>query len=109
MPSHQPHFNPAEALGDHLADRVRTAARALALMADALAVESTPVGGYSLAAVELRALLHTVIEHAISHDLYAGPGIGAVSNALKVSERTVRARYDLGPREVPLFIALNGD
>lgn len=42
--------------------------------ADALTGE-TPTVGYTPAAVELRALLDTVTEQAVTYDLYAGPGL----------------------------------
>ena len=102
-------FNPAEALGEHLAERVRSAARRLLAAADALTVEGAPSSGYTPAAVELRGLLDAVIEQAVTYDLYAGPGLAAVADALKLTERTVRNRYRGGPRELPLLIALRQD
>ncbi|HTJ68202.1 MAG TPA: hypothetical protein VL551_11785 [Actinospica sp.] len=102
-------FNPAEALGEHLAERVRAAVRRLLATADALTVEGAPNAGYTLAAVELRGLVEAVIEQAVSYDLNAGPGFAAVANALGVSERTVRSRYGAGPRDIPLRIVLAED
>ena len=98
-------FNPADALAEHLAERVRAAARALTTAADALTGEP-PADGYTPAAVELRALLDAVTDQAITYDLYAGPGLSAVAGALGVTERTARARYATGPRDLPLLIAL---
>jgi hypothetical protein len=107
MSASQAPFNPAEALGEHLAERVRAAARSLLAAADALTVEGVPSVGYALTAVGLRGLLDAVIEQAITYDLYAGPGLAAVADALKVTKRTVRARYCGGPRDLPLFVALD--
>lgn len=101
-------LNPADALAEHLAERVRAAVLTLTTATGALTGEA-PVGGYSPAAVALRALLDAVTEQAITYDLYAGPGIGAVAAALGVTERTVRARFSGGPRELPLLIALGQD
>ena len=101
-------FNPADALAEHLAEHVRAAARALTTAADALTGEP-PSRGYTATAVELRALLDAVTEHAITYDLYAGPGLETVAVALGVTERTVRARFGGGPRELPLLIALGED
>jgi hypothetical protein len=101
-------LNPADALAEHLAERVRAAARSLTTAADALTGEQ-PSCGYTATAVELRALLDAVTEHAITYDLYAGPRLEAVAVALGVTERTVRARFGGGPRELPLLIALGED
>lgn len=107
MNTTQPPLNHAEALGQHLAERVRSAARHLAAAAEALTTDDVPNGGYTVVGVELRALLDAVIEQAIAYDLYAGPALGAVAAALGVTERTARARYDTGPRDLPLLIALS--
>ena len=107
MSASQTPFNPAEALGEHLGERVRAAARSLLDAADALTVEGIPSVGYTPAAVGRRDLLDAVIEQAITYDLYAGPGLAAVADALRVTERTVRARYCGGPRDLPLLIALD--
>jgi len=109
MSASQAPFNPAEALGEHLGDRVRAAARSLLAAADALTVEGLPTSGYTTAAVELRGLLDALIEQAVTYDLYAGPGLAAVADALGVTERTARNRYRGGPRELPLLIALHQD
>lgn len=106
MPRSQAPFNPAEALSEHLAERVRTAARRLLTAADALTLEGVPDSGYTAAAVKLRSLLDAVIEQAVTYDLYAGPGLAAAASALGVSERTVRSRYGAGPRDIPLRIVL---
>jgi hypothetical protein len=101
-------FNPADALAEHLAERVRAGVRALTTAAVALTGEP-PTGGYTSAVVELRALLDAVTEQAITYDLYAGPGLTAVAVSLGVTERTARARYATGPRDLPLLIALGED
>lgn len=99
-------FNPADALAQHLSERVRTAVHTLTTASGPLTGEP-PTGGYTPAAVELRALLDVVIEQAITYDLYAGPGLAAVASALGVTERTARTRYGGDPRELPLLIALD--
>jgi hypothetical protein len=98
--------NPADALAEHLADRVRAAARTLTTAADALTGQPS-TDGYTPAAVALRALLNAVTEQAITYDLYSGPGLPAVAASLGVTERTARARYCTGPRDLPLLIALD--
>lgn len=99
-------FNPAEALAEHLSERVRAAVSELTAAADAL-TGKPPAGGYTTATTALRALLNTATEQAITYDLYAGPGLASVAAALGITERTARARYDTGPRDVPLLIALD--
>lgn len=102
-----PH-NPADALAEHLAERVRASVHTLTTATGALTGEP-PAGGYAPVAVALRALLDAVTEQAITYDLNAGPGLAAVAAALGVTERTVRARFSGGPRELPLLIALRQD
>lgn len=80
--------------------------RELTTAADTL-TSRPPADGYTPAAVALRALLTAVTEQAITYDLYAGPGLASVAAALGVTERTARARYDTGPRDIPLLIALD--
>lgn len=109
MNTAQPQFDPAEALGELLAERVRSAARTLLAAADTLTGEGVPSSGYTPAAVELRGLLDAVFEQAVIHDLNAGPGLAAVAGALGVSERTVRLHYGAGPRDIPLRIVLTED
>jgi hypothetical protein len=103
----QPSFNPAEALAEHLADRVRAAAGALTATAEALTGPTAPPGGYTPITITLRRLLDAVTEQAVAYDLHAGPGLPAVAEALGVTERTARTRYGGGLRELPLLIALD--
>ena len=67
-------FNPANALAQHLSERVRAAMRTLTTASGPLTGEP-PTGGYTPAAVELRAPLDAVIEQEIISDLYADPGL----------------------------------
>lgn len=107
MSANQPPFNPADALAEHLADRVRTAAHALTTATESMAGPTPPPDGYTPTTVTLRRLLDALTEQAITYDLYAGPGLPAVAEALGVTERTARTRYGGGPRELPLLITLD--
>lgn len=100
-------FNPAAALADHLAGRVRDAANALTAAAEAMTGPAPPPGGYTPVTLAVRRLLDTLTEQAVTYDLHAGPGLTAVATVLGVSERTARTRYGGGPRELPLLIALD--
>jgi hypothetical protein len=106
MPVDPAPFNPAEALAEHLSERVGAAVGELTAAAVTL-TGRPPADGYTPAAVALRTLLDAVTEQAITYDLYAGPGLAAVAVALGVTERTARARYCTGPRDLPLLIALD--
>ena len=103
----QPSSDPADALAEHLAGRVRVAANALTATAEALTGPTAPTGGYTPVTVTLRRLLDAVIAQAVAYDLHAGPGLPAVAEALGVTERTVRIRYAGGPRDLPLLIVLD--
>lgn len=107
MTANQASYNHAEALADHLADRVRTAAQALIAASETIADANAPASGYTAAVIELRRLLDVLVEQAITYDLHSGPGLTAVAAALGVSERTVRSRYDGLPRDLPLLLALD--
>jgi hypothetical protein len=107
MSVNQPFSNPADALAEHLAGRVRAAANTLTATAEALTGPTAPPSGYTPITVTLRRLLDAVTEQAVAYDLHAGPGLPAVAEALGVTERTARTRYGGGPRELPLLIALD--
>lgn len=108
MTDSTPPFNPAAALAEHLAGRVRAAAKTVTAAAEAIG-RATPPGGFTPAVVNLRRLLDELSEQAVVHDLYAGPGLAAVAEALGVTERTARTRYKGGPRDLPLLIAVDED
>jgi hypothetical protein len=102
-------FNPAAALAEHLAGRVRDAANTLTATAETITGPTPPPGGYTPVTITLRVLLDALTEQAVTYDLHAGPGLSAAAGALGVSERTARTRYGGGPRELPLLIALDED
>jgi len=104
--SPQPH-NAADALAEHLAARIHTAVAAVTATAKTMTGPTPPPGGYAPISVTLRRLLDAVTEQAITYDLYAGPGLAAVAEALGVTERTARTRYGGGPRDLPLLTVLD--
>lgn len=107
MTTNQHPFNHAEALADHLADRVRTAAKALTSTAETITGPKVPADGYTPVTIELRRLLDALAEQAITYDLHSGPGLTAIAKVLGVTERTVRSRYGGGPRDLPLLLTLD--
>ncbi|HEV2347037.1 MAG TPA: hypothetical protein VGS97_23245 [Actinocrinis sp.] len=107
MPANSHPFNPAAALAEHLADRVRDAANTLTATVETITGPTPPPGGYTPVTITLRRLLDALTEQTVTYDLYAGPGLEAVAAALGISERTARTRYGGGPRELPLLIALD--
>src|SRR5262249_55936036 len=67
MPANTHPFNPAAALAEHLADRVRAAADTLIAAAKTMTSPTPPPDGYTPVTIALRRLLDALTEQAITY------------------------------------------